>query len=47
MTNKEFEEVITEAREYVRRTSFPAPPASKEDREFAPHGHPEFEESRH
>lgn len=47
MTNKEFEKIIAEARDYVRRTSFPAPPSCEEERDFAPHEHAEYGESRH
>ncbi|MFI1712052.1 hypothetical protein [Streptomyces litmocidini] len=47
MTNKEFEKIMAEAREHVRRTSFPAPPTSDEEREYAPHGHVEYGEARH
>ncbi|MFF5973636.1 hypothetical protein ACFY7C_19125 [Streptomyces sp. NPDC012769] len=47
MTNKEFEEAVSEAREYIRRTSFPALPGSEDDQEFAPREHAEYGESRH
>jgi hypothetical protein len=47
MTDEEFEAAWTEIREHVRHTSFPAPPASDEEREYAPHGHHEYGESRH
>ncbi|GHG09871.1 hypothetical protein [Streptomyces hydrogenans] len=46
MTDAEFEQAMAEAREHVRRTSFPAP-RSEEEREYAPHGHAEYGEARH
>ncbi|GGR51277.1 hypothetical protein [Streptomyces roseolus] len=47
MTDKEFEAIRAEAREHVRRTSFPALPGSDDEPEFAPREHAEYGEARH
>ncbi len=42
MTDEEFEATRAEIRDHVRRTSFPTPPVSEEERAYASHGPHEY-----